>query len=451
MHGRSVEDIEPDIRFMRVRRVLSQILVAVLFYSQTAIVGAQTPLASNKVLIRDGTDVKLRFTERLSSKTAQAGDSISLVLAEDLRVDGITVVTEGAKALGQITVAQKAGMLGKGGDLALQLLYLDAGDDRIKLRGNKGQEGASQVGAAIALTVFVGIFGLLKHGKDAEIPAGTTITAYVMDDTTIVASSKYAPSQPPSTAYTSAVVQPPAAISAPAEQTTPPSLEATARPPAAPVSTQISLKPITDSDVIALESAGLSDELVIAKIQLTPASFQLDTKDIIALKKANVSEAVIQAMMAATGPVRELASVAPTAEFPRITTAPTPPPTPSQQTSSPTASAPAPPKTGLLAKLKKVMADPTDERKPAAPPTCSAEPPVPAQYALTSVTVLSKPAGARISVDGYPAGVTPAVVKLVPGTYKLTLQAEGFAAYTQQITVEPGQVSSFGVALDTSK
>ena len=53
--------------------------------------------------------------------------------------------------------------------------------------------------------------------------------------------------------------------------------------------------------------------------------------------------------------------------------------------------------------------------------------------------------------DGYPAGRTPAVVKLVPGKYKLTLQAQGYPDYSQQITVEPGQVRSFGIAMDASK
>jgi hypothetical protein len=67
------------------------------------------------------------------------------------------------------------------------------------------------------------------------------------------------------------------------------------------------------------------------------------------------------------------------------------------------------------------------------------------------LTVLSQPAGATILVDGYLAGRTPAVVKLVPGTYKLTLKAQGFPDYSQQITVDPGQVRSFGVALDGSK
>jgi hypothetical protein len=70
---------------------------------------------------------------------------------------------------------------------------------------------------------------------------------------------------------------------------------------------------------------------------------------------------------------------------------------------------------------------------------------------LTPVTILSSPTGATIFVDGYPAGRTPAVVKLLPGQYKLTLKAGGFPEYSQQIIVEPGQIRSFGVALDGSK
>jgi hypothetical protein len=389
--------------------------------------------------------VKLRFIEALSSKTSHSGDPVTLVLAEDLRVNGFTVVREGAKAMGQITVAQKSGMLGKGGDLALQLFYLNAGDDRIKLRGSKGQQGDSKIGATIALTVLFGIFGLLKHGKNAEIPAGTILTVYVMDDIAVLPVSGPLLSQPPPS---------PSPVSAP--------ISIVAESPTPPASAQPAVKAMTDWDVIALKSAGLSDELVIAKIQRTPAGFQLDTNDIIALKKSNVSEAVIEAMMAATAPARERASVAPTAaiaapqaqpipESPHIAAPLTPPAGSSQQTSPPTASAPAPPKEGLLAKLKRASADDIDGRKPSTSQAPPAEPPASPQFALTSVTVLSKPAGARILVDGYSAGYTPAVVKLVPGTYKLTLQADGFPAYSQQITVVAGQVNSFGVALDTSK
>jgi PEGA domain len=168
---------------------LSTTLAVVLVLLQIGPIGGQSPTGGDRIVVREGTDVKLRFIEALSSKTAHAGDPVTMELAEDLRVNDVTVVHEGAKATGEITVAKKAGMLGKGGDLALQLYYLKAGDNKIKLRGTKGKEGDSKVGTAIVLTVLVGIFGLMKHGKNAEIPAGTTLTAYVMDDTAIAISS----------------------------------------------------------------------------------------------------------------------------------------------------------------------------------------------------------------------------------------------------------------------
>jgi hypothetical protein len=167
---------------MRIRNLLSPALVVVLVVSQTGTIAAQSASASDRIVVRDGTDVKLKFIEALSSKTAHPGDSVTLELAEDLLVNDIIVVRQGAKATGEITVAKKSGMMGRGGDLALQLQYLKAGDNKIKLRGTKGNEGDSKVGTAIVLTVLIGIFGLMKHGKNAEIPAGTLITAYVSDD-----------------------------------------------------------------------------------------------------------------------------------------------------------------------------------------------------------------------------------------------------------------------------
>jgi hypothetical protein len=133
-------------------------------------------------MLRDGQTVKLKLVSPLSSKTAHVGDPVALELAQDLRVDDVLVVREGASASGEVTNAKKAGMMGKGGDLAMTLNYLKAGDYKIKLRGTKGHEGDSKVGTAVVLTVAFGIVGLMKHGKNAEIPAGTPFEVYVADD-----------------------------------------------------------------------------------------------------------------------------------------------------------------------------------------------------------------------------------------------------------------------------
>ena len=108
-----------------------------------------------------------------------------MTLAEDLKVGDVVVAHKGAIALGTVTNAHKAGMMGKPGDLAVRLEYLKANDQRIRIRGAKGKEGQSETGATVALTVIFGPLGLLKHGKNIEIPAGTPLTAFVDQDYTL--------------------------------------------------------------------------------------------------------------------------------------------------------------------------------------------------------------------------------------------------------------------------
>jgi len=54
---------------------------------------------------------------------------------------------------------------------------------------------------------------------------------------------------------------------------------------------------LTVDGVISLVSAGISDDLIIAKIQKSGQSFDLSTDDIVRLKKAGASDAVVKAMM----------------------------------------------------------------------------------------------------------------------------------------------------------
>ena len=132
--------------------------------------------------MKEGTDVKLKFAQDLSSKTANDDDPVNLVLDEDVKVGDVTVIKAGAKALGTVTHAKKAGMMGKGGELNMRLEYVIAGDTRVRLRGTKGKEGEGKVGAAVALTVLFGPIGLIKHGKNVEVKQGTALAAFVDRD-----------------------------------------------------------------------------------------------------------------------------------------------------------------------------------------------------------------------------------------------------------------------------
>jgi hypothetical protein len=144
------------------------------------------PSATGKLLLREGTDVKLKFADDLSSKTATDDDPVNLILDEDLKVGDVVVAKAGCKAVGTITNAKKAGMMGKAGELNLRLEHLTVGDTRVRLRGSKGKEGEGKVGTAVALTVLFGPIGLIKHGKNVEVKAGTPLTAYVDEDSLLL-------------------------------------------------------------------------------------------------------------------------------------------------------------------------------------------------------------------------------------------------------------------------
>jgi hypothetical protein len=134
--------------------------------------------ASEKLILKEGADVDLKFAQDLSSKTANDDDPVSLVLDQDIKVGDMVVVKAGAKAVGTITHAKKAGMMGKAGELNMRLDYLITDSGRLRLRGTKGKEGEGKVGATVALTVLFGPIGLIKHGKNVEIKQGTPLLVY---------------------------------------------------------------------------------------------------------------------------------------------------------------------------------------------------------------------------------------------------------------------------------
>src|SRR6476646_1336541 len=56
---------------------------------------------------------------------------------------------------------------------------------------------------------------------------------------------------------------------------------------------------LTNADVVALRSAGISDEVILAKIRATPGAYDTSTAQLIALKTKGVSPAVMAAMIGA--------------------------------------------------------------------------------------------------------------------------------------------------------
>ena len=57
---------------------------------------------------------------------------------------------------------------------------------------------------------------------------------------------------------------------------------------------------LTNADVLKLKEAGLSEQIIIDKINVSPAQFHLDTDDLLQLKQAGLSDGIISAMIHAS-------------------------------------------------------------------------------------------------------------------------------------------------------
>jgi len=242
--------------------------------------------AQEAISLHDGTPVKLRLARNLSSGDARTGETVDLEVVEDVKVGDTVVIPRNSAALATVTRAEAKKRMGRGGKLDVNIDFSRmVNGEKVALRAIRENQGGNHTGAMTGAMVATSLvvwpaapFFLLMHGKDVTIPKGTEIAAYVQGDITIDP-AKLAPK-------TVAANHAPAPVMA----------AAFAPAPAA--------KSMSNSDVIALKDAGLSDDLLVAKIRNSNGDYRLDTEDLISLKRAKVSETVIQAMIESHGKSR---------------------------------------------------------------------------------------------------------------------------------------------------
>jgi hypothetical protein len=144
------------------------------------------------MVLRDGTPVRLRLARTLSSANVKTGEEIDFDVLDDISVAGQVIIPRSSKAIGVITDAEHKKWAGRGGklNLALQYVRLDDGT-KVNLRAESDNKGGGHVGAMTAgMVATVALsFGaaaplfLFVHGKEAVVPAGTELTAFVDGDT----------------------------------------------------------------------------------------------------------------------------------------------------------------------------------------------------------------------------------------------------------------------------
>lgn len=135
-----------------------------------------------QVKVPEGTEFAIRLEDTLSSSSAAEGDRFTISLEDDVKLPDGTVLRAGYRGVGEVVEARDNGMLGKSGKLNVRLVYLKVGDDRIRLRANKGSKGDVRVGATVATVILFWPAAPFIKGKDVSIKKGTMMTAYADQD-----------------------------------------------------------------------------------------------------------------------------------------------------------------------------------------------------------------------------------------------------------------------------
>lgn len=138
---------------------------------------------AGSVVLAEGTPIRIRLEDQLSSATNHAGDEFTISSDDDIDLSDGTILPAGYRGRGEVVEAHKKEMLGKPGELDIRLDYIRIGATRVRLRATKSGEGRSGQTTTIVLSFLLTPLFLMHHGANVVFPRGQTITAYVDEDT----------------------------------------------------------------------------------------------------------------------------------------------------------------------------------------------------------------------------------------------------------------------------
>lgn len=144
-------------------------------------------IATAQVVIPDGTRLRVRLDQSISSASADEGQIVELSVAEAIKVAEQIVIPEGARVTGTVTQAQERRRMGRAGKLDFSIDRVRAVDGewvplRYTLNKKNGESHAVRTGvitAGVAVVFWPAApVVLLMKGKDTTINKGVTFDAF---------------------------------------------------------------------------------------------------------------------------------------------------------------------------------------------------------------------------------------------------------------------------------
>jgi hypothetical protein len=149
---------------------------------------------SAQTVLPEGTKLRVRLDQTISSGTAEEGQTVELSVTDAIRVGDTVVIAEGARATGTITEAHEKRRMGRAGKLDFSIDRVKTADNqwiplRYTVTKKSGQShavstGILTAGAAVVFWPAAPVF-LLRKGQDITINRGVAFEVFTDGNFTV--------------------------------------------------------------------------------------------------------------------------------------------------------------------------------------------------------------------------------------------------------------------------
>lgn len=134
-----------------------------------------------EITVPEGTPLEVESSFNVSSGEVQEGSAVSFTVVHPVKINGVTVISAGARATARVTKAKKGGSWGRAGTLVWEMKDVVAVDgSKVPLEFANRTKGDSKGGTVATAVIVTGVlfwpaapFWGFKKGKDAKVPAGS--------------------------------------------------------------------------------------------------------------------------------------------------------------------------------------------------------------------------------------------------------------------------------------
>ena len=161
-----------------------------------------TGIAAAQVTVPDGTKIRVRLEQTISSATADPGQAVDLSVTEPVKIGDQVVIPEGARVTGTVTLAQQKRHMGRAGKLDFSIDRVRAADGEwipLRYTVNKNNGGSHAVSTGVLTAGAAVLFWpaapalLLIKGKDVNVNKGVIFETFTDRDHPMAASNGSAP------------------------------------------------------------------------------------------------------------------------------------------------------------------------------------------------------------------------------------------------------------------